>query len=145
MGTLIHRGNRELARWAWDPFRAMDALFRWSPSEEAGPAFAPLVDVKETKDGYVLSADLPGVKESDVHVSVDGNVLTISGHRDEERRTDEEYYHAVERTYGSFRRSYELPETADHDGIKAELKNGVLSVQVGKKPEAQPRQIPVKS
>jgi len=145
MGTLIHRRNQELARWPWDPFRAMDALLGWAPNAEAAPAFAPNVDVKETKDSYVLSADLPGVKESDVHVSVDGNVLTISGQRDEERRTDEEHYHAIERTYGSFKRSYELPETADRDGIKAELKNGVLTVQVGKRPEKQPRQIQVKS
>jgi len=145
MATLIHRGNRELSKWAWDPFRAMDALLRWEPSEAQTTIFAPQVDVKETKDGFVLSADLPGVKESDIHVSVDGSVLTISGHRHEERRTDEERYHAVERTHGSFNRSYEMPETADLDGIKAELKNGVLTVQVGKKPEAQPRQIPVKS
>ena len=145
MATLIHRGNQELARWAWDPFRAMDALLRWEPSEAQAPSFAPRVDVKETKDGFVLSADLPGVKESDIHVSVDGSVLTISGHRDEEHRTDEEQYHAVERTHGSFSRSYELPETANLDGIKAELKNGVLTVKVGKKPEVQPRQIAVKS
>jgi HSP20 family protein len=145
MATLIHRGNRELARWAWDPFRAMDALLRWQPSEETTPVFAPKVDVKETKDGFVLSADLPGVKESDIHVSVDGSVLTISGHRDEEQRTEEEHYHAVERTHGGFSRSYELPETADLGGVKAELKNGVLTVQVGKKPEAQPRSIPVTS
>ena len=145
MATLVHRGNRELARWAWDPFRAMDALQRWEPGEAQTPAFAPRVDVKETKDGFVLSADLPGVKESDVHVSVDGDVLTISGHREEERRRDEERYHSVERTYGSFSRSFRLPETVDLDGIKAELKNGVLTVQVGKKPEAQARSIPVTS
>jgi HSP20 family protein len=145
MTTLIHRGNRELARWAWDPFRAMDALLRWEPSEAQTPAFTPRVDVKEKKDGFVLAADLPGVKESDIHVSVDGSVLTISGHRDEERRTDEERYHAVERNHGSFSRSYELPETANLDAIRAELKNGVLTVQVGKKPETLPRQIPVKS
>jgi len=145
MATLIHRGNRELARWAWDPFRAMDALLRWEPTAAAAPAFSPRVDVKETKEGFVLSADLPGVKESDIHVSVDGSVLTISGQRHEEHRKDEERYHAVERTYGSFSRSYEMPETADLDGIKAELKSGVLTVQVGKKPEVQPRQIPVKS
>ena len=145
MSMLIHRGNQGLARWAWDPFRAMDALLGWAPNAEAAPAFAPKVDVKETKDGYVLSADLPGVKESDVHVSVDGSVLTISGHREEERRTDEEHYHAIERTHGSFSRSYELPETADLGGIKADLKKGVLTVQVGKKPEAQPRSISVTS
>jgi HSP20 family protein len=145
MSMLIHHGNQGLARWAWDPFRAMEALLRWEPSEAQAPSFAPRVDVKETKDGFVLSADLPGVKESDVHVSVDGSVLTISGHREEERRTDEEHYHAVERTHGSFSRSYELPETADLGGIQADLKNGVLTVQVGKKPEVQPRSIPVTS
>jgi HSP20 family protein len=160
MANLIRRNEGPVARGGrgqdyegartMDPFRVMDALLRWDPFRETigwgaggGEGFVPRFDVKETKDGYELRADLPGVKESDLEISVTGNVLTISGRREEERREESDQYFAVERSYGSFARSFALPEGADTDHVKAELKDGVLTIVVPKRPEVQPRKITV--
>src|SRR3982751_3279769 len=98
MANLVKRENREVARgggqqYRWDPFRAMDALLRWDPSRDDLGALAPWAgryaarfDVKETKDAYVLTADLPGVKEEEIDVSLSGNMLTISGKKEEEHK-----------------------------------------------------------
>src|SRR2546421_7973383 len=106
MLNLIKRNNRETERsndqghhWqsfeSWDPFRAMEAMLRWDPFREnrgylpPGSDYRPQFDVKESADGYLFVADLPGVKESDLDISVTGNVLTISGKREEERRAED--------------------------------------------------------
>jgi HSP20 family protein len=153
MANLVKRENREVARGGgqehrWDPFRAMDALLRWDPFRDDLGALAPWsggyvprFDVKETKDAFVLKADLPGVKEEEVDVSLSGNMLTISGKKEEEHKEEGEQYYATERTYGSFSRSFSLPDSADGDHVTAELKDGVLVVNVPKRPEAQPKKI----
>jgi HSP20 family protein len=155
LGTLIRRNreNRDVARERaqeayWDPFRLMESMFGFEPARTEGwwgreMSYAPRVDVKETKDGYVFKVDLPGVKESDVEVSVIGNALKIAGTREEEKRDESEMYHAVERSYGSFSRVFTLPEGVDTNAVKAELKNGVLSLLVPKRPEVQPRKVVV--
>jgi HSP20 family protein len=83
------------------------------------------------------------VKEEEVDVSLTGNRLTISGQREEEKREDSDRYHAYECSYGSFTRSFSLPEGTDPDNVKAEMKDGVLNVTVPKRPEVQPRRIPL--
>jgi HSP20 family protein len=137
MANLIARDN---------PFRVMDALLRWEPFQESrslrGAPFTPRFDVKETKDGFLFRADLPGVKDSDLDISVTDNVLTVSGKRVEERTEGEQYF-TLERTSGEFSRSFSLPESADVNGVTADLKEGVLTLQVPKKPETQPRRIKV--
>src|SRR3954447_17015525 len=122
MANLVKRENREVARGGgqehrWDPFRAMDALLRWDPFRDDLGALAPWsggdvprFDVKETKDAFVLKADLSGVKEEEVDVSLSGNMLTISGKKEEEHKEEGEQYYATERTYGSFSRSFSLPD-----------------------------------
>jgi HSP20 family protein len=163
MANIIRRENREVARqreqgpgWdpfsSWEPFRVMDALLRLDPFREnrggffrGGDTYYPHFDVKETRDGYLFKADVPGVKENDLDLSVTGNVLTISGRREEEQREEGEQYHALERTYGQFTRSFSLPEGVDTSNVKAELKDGVLTVQLGKRPEVQPRKIAIGS
>jgi HSP20 family protein len=141
MANLIRGDNRELA---WDPFRA---LFRWDPFTEArglrNEFFSPHFDVKENKDGFTFSADLPGVKESDLEISVTGNVLAISGKREDQRREEGDQYYRAERSYGQFSRSFLLPDGTDTSNVQADLKDGVLTVQVAKRPEVQPRRIPV--
>jgi HSP20 family protein len=137
----------------WDPFRVLDTLMRWDPYQEAVQTrrqepvgvtgFVPRFDVKETKDSYNFKADLPGVKEEDVEISLTGNRLTISGKRDIEEREDNDNYFMIERQHGSFTRSFTLPDSADVEHIKAELKNGTLTVVLPKRPEAQPRRISV--
>jgi HSP20 family protein len=162
MANMIRRENREAARGrgqeynvepfrSWDPFRVMDALLRLDPFQGGGfgglmgrgrdAGFMPQFDVKETKDGYLFRADLPGVDEGDLDISVTGNLLTVSGHREEERREENEQYYAMERSYGHFSRSFSLPDGADPENVKAELKDGVLTLHLPKKPEVQPRKI----
>lgn len=154
MLNLIRRENREVARpraqESWDPFRMMDALMRWDPFWEGGSGlfrrgevFTPRFDVKETKDGYAIHADLPGIKEKDLDVSLSGNVLTVSGHREDEQKQEGEQYYAMERSHGQFTRSLALPEGADSDTIRADLKEGVLTITLHKKAEVQSRRISI--
>ena len=153
MANLIRRDNREVARgteYGLDPFRVLDALLRWDPLRggergglAAASAFAPRFDVKETKDAYVIKADMPGVKEEELDVSLNGNLLTISGKREADHHDEGDAYYAIERSYGSFARSFTMPESVDGAGVTADLKNGVLAVYIPKKPEAQPRRIAI--
>lgn len=128
---------RDFARW--DPFTEMAPLLPQTPG------FWPAFEVKETADSYLFKADLPGVKESDLEVTMTGNRLTISGTRNEEKEEQSETYYACERQYGAFNRSYTLPEGIDAEHIHAALQAGVLTVAVPKTPEAQPKKIPVKA
>lgn len=127
----------------FDPFRAMTPFVAGREATEMG--FIPTFEVKETKDGYWFKADLPGVKESDLDIQLSGNTLTVSGRREAEERDESETWYAYERSYGSFTRTFTLPEGADADNAKADLKDGVLSVVVPKRPEMQPKKIQVKA
>ena len=125
-----------------EPFGLLGSLANWGNTELAH-WFSPALDTKETKDGYVFSLDLPGVEQKDVDISVKEGVLSINGKREREEVSEEERYCACERSYGSFSRSFTLPRSADFESVSADLKNGVLTVTVGKRPEAQPKQITV--
>ena len=132
----------------WDPFRLMDTLMRWEPERvpaRRGEAdvFVPRFDVKETKDAFVFKADLPGVKEGDVDISLSGNQLTITGKREAEAQQSGENFFMLERSYGSFSRSFALPTSADFDQIKAGLHGGVLTISLPKRVESHPRKIAV--
>ena len=154
MATLIRRDNPELGRRRaveLDPFRLIDALFGtdgFSGGFATDPwgghrAFAPTFDVHETKDAYVFKADVPGVAEKDLDVQMTGNILAIAGERKHEGVQQGERYFAVERAHGRFSRSFALPEGADGERVTADMKDGVLTVRVPKKPEVQPRRISV--
>lgn len=138
----------------WDPWRTMRALLAWDPFREMAPfptvddrtiALAPAFDVKETKDAYVFKADLPGIQEKDLEVTMTGNRLNVSGKRDEEREEKGERYYTYERNYGSFSRSFTLPDGTDVEHLRASLESGVLTISVPKKPEVQPKKIAVKT
>lgn len=140
------------APMAWDPFRIMADMIRWDPFRELTPLFSaeemkglfnPDVDVKETENAYVFEADVPGIKEKDIEVSLTGNRLTMSGKREEEKREEKETYFSTERTYGSFTRSFTLPAGTDPEHVMANLKDGVLVITVPKLPNAQPKKVPV--
>lgn len=134
----------------WDAGRLLNRMMGWDPFREMTPflpesrlAFDVAFEVKETKDGYLFKADVPGIKQSDIDVSLTGNRLTIAGKREAEKEQKEETYYAYERSYGSFTRSFTLPDGVDAAAIQADLRDGVLSVTLPKKPEAQPKKITV--
>lgn len=155
MANLIRRTEpqKEVMPSNWEPFRLMRDLMSWDPFAEMfptvnrfeGAVFAPRFEVKETKDAYVFKADLPGIEEKNLDITLTGNRLTVSGTREAEQQQETETYYAYERSYGSFSRSFTLPEGADVEHCDADLKNGVLTVSVPKMPEHQPRKISLKS
>lgn len=105
--------------------------------------WSPAVDILEKDGNLVLRAELPGIDEKEIDLKLEGNVLTLKGERKMEKDEKKPNYHRVESFYGSFSRSFSLPDTIDRDKIKAEYKNGVLSVTIPQKPEVRPREIPV--
>lgn len=146
-----------LIRWA--PFGELDDLFaRCSPlfgtlptgrlaagnaEERAATTWAPAANISETGAEYLIKAELPEVSKEDVKVTVDDGVITISGERRNELEHEDEKQHRIESVYGSFSRSFRLPEDADIDAIQAESKNGVLKVRVPKHAAARPRTVEV--
>lgn len=144
----------------WDPMRELEdmtnrlnRMFGSSLSTRGTdretmtfPDWHPSVDVSETAENYLIQAELPQVKKEDIKVSVDKGVLRISGERKQEKEEKDKRYHRIERSYGSFMRSFSLPEDVDADHIHADIKDGVLSVKLNKvAPKAPPaRQIQVK-
>jgi HSP20 family protein len=144
----------------WEPFRnlmtAQDRMNRIfndafrgvgsTTGEEdwaLGGAWAPAVDIYEHEGNLVLKAELPGIDPKDVDVRVENNVLTLQGERKFESEVKREEYHRVERAYGTFSRSFTLPNVVDTDKIKAEFKDGLLRVVLPKREEAKPKQISI--
>jgi HSP20 family protein len=126
-----------------DPLRELERFAggRYPTTTEAG--FVPAFDLKETKDAYVLKGELPGVKEQDLDISLQGDRLTVSGTRQEEKREERDTYFTYEMWSGSFSRSFALPENVDVDHTSADLKNGVLTVLLPKKIASEPKKITV--
>jgi HSP20 family protein len=109
-------------------------------------SWLPAVNVEETKDEMVLTAELPGMRQEDVEIELENNVLTISGNKQSEREEQEERrYHLWERRWGSFQRSFTLPRTVDAESIEATFQEGVLTIRMPKVPEAKGRRIEIRS
>jgi HSP20 family protein len=153
MSMLIRREARALpsrrhAALTLDPFRFAEAFFGGDAfgaldTSTGARAFAPSFEVRETKDAYVFTADVPGVAEKDLDVQLKGDVLTISGERKRESTEEGARYFAVERAYGRFSRAFSLPEGTDGEHVTADVKDGVLTLRVPKKAEVQPRRIAI--
>ena len=137
-----------------EPFRGLSTLqdqfnrlfsesFRTQGEETHLTSWAPAVDISETPDELVVKADLPDVNEKDIDVRVENNLLTISGERKFEKSVSEENFLRVERAYGSFSRSFSLPNTLNTDAVAAEYRSGVLTVTLPKREETKPRQVKV--
>jgi HSP20 family protein len=105
--------------------------------------WSPTVDISETENQYEVNAEIPGLKKEDIKLSVEDNVLTLSGERKVEKETDKKNYHRIEREYGKFERSFRLPKEVDAENIKAKYKNGVLTVQLPKTEAVKPKEIAV--
>jgi HSP20 family protein len=151
----------KMALIKWDPFgdllsiqEKMNKLFEdtlshgrsYKSDEEFSMAkWAPPVDIYETDNEIVLKAELPEIKKEDVEINVENNVLTLKGVRKFEKETKKENYHRVERSYGSFKRSFTLPTNVDQERINASFSDGILKIEMTKREEAKPKQIEIKS
>lgn len=141
----------------YDPFRELRSLqdevnrvfsSSFDRSSETGlgrGAWNPSVDIFESKDHIVLEAELPGISPDDVNISIENNVLTIHGERRFEKQDDSENFHRMERSYGSFTRSFTLPPTVSSEDVSANFDNGILRVELAKREEAKPRRIEIKA
>lgn len=141
----------------YDPFREMRSLqdevnrlfsssfSRGGDSELARGAWSPSVDIYENKDQIVLEAELPGMQPEDVEISIENNVLTVHGERKFEKKAEGDNFHRVERSYGSFTRSFTLPPTVSSENAEAQFENGVLRLTLAKREEAKPRRIEIKA
>lgn len=148
------RETRSLAMW--DPFAEFEPFARWpfrgvmrparvlEDTWGAGSGFAPAVDVAEDDDHYTLTAELPGAKKDDVIVELHEGLLTIRGTKRSERDEKTEHSRHVERSFGTFSRSFSLPANADGEHIKARFEDGVLTVEVRKTEEAKPKTVDIK-
>ena len=126
--------------------RLFEDLFNTYPfqptSFDRSEGWTPPADIFERDDNLVIRVEVPGVSEKDIDVKLEGNVLTLKGERKRETDDHSKYY-LTENSYGTFSRSITLPETADSEHIKADYKNGVLTIMISQRPEAKPRSIPV--
>lgn len=125
-----------------DPFRVFQQMAPWMmeyPREgREMMMWNPQFEVRETDDAFLFKGDVPGVKQEDIDISVVGNGLQITGKREREEESEEGTMHTYERSYGHFMRTFPLPDFADLDKVRADLKEGVLSIVVPKKPGSAP-------
>jgi HSP20 family protein len=103
----------------------------------------PVVDIEETKNDYLIKAELPEVRKEDVHITLEEGVLTIQGERNQQQETKDRKVHRVERFYGNFMRTFRLPDDVEPEGVKAEFKNGMLYVTLHKSEKSKPRAIDI--
>lgn len=141
----------------YDPFRELRSLQdeinrafsssygRGSDNEMMRGAWSPSVDIFENKDTIVLEAELPGLSPEDVHISIENNILTLHGERKFEKKDEGDNFHRVERSYGSFTRSFTLPPTVSSENVDAMFENGILRLTLAKREEAKPRKIEIKA
>ena len=140
----------------WDPFRdiitlreKMNRLFedavmaRGEEKDMISSTWIPSVDIYETENSLILTAEIPGVDENNIEIKIEDNTLSLKGERLFEKETTEENYHRIERSYGSFYRSFAIPRSVDQEKIRAEHDNGVLRITMPKKPESKPKTVKV--
>ena len=120
-----------------------EAIGRLFSAPQSESPWTPAVDVAENENSLILKADLPGVEQNDIAINLENGTLTLKGERKFEKTEDKEGYHRIERGYGAFARSFTLPDSVDAEHVKADFKNGVLTVTLPKKELAKPRAIKV--
>jgi HSP20 family protein len=105
--------------------------------------WSPIVDISEDKENMIIKSEMPGMSKDDVKISIQDNVLTLKGEKKQEKEEKDKNYHRIERNYGSFCRSFQLPTSVKSDKVKASYKDGVLSVTLPKTEEVKPKEIPI--
>ncbi|HEV7425437.1 MAG TPA: Hsp20/alpha crystallin family protein [Thermoanaerobaculia bacterium] len=138
--TFITRSTNPLIQARF--FEPFFGRFNFLEDETKSGVWAPPVDVAEEKDKIFVRVEVPGMNESDLKVSFEDGLLTVSGERQFERK-DDRNYHRIERTYGSFSRSFSLPRTVDASSIAANYRDGILEIEIPKLEEAMPKQIQI--
>lgn len=127
-----------------EPFyRLFDSFFNAEAQGEETRAWVPPVDIQENADAYLFHAELPGMTKEDIHITLENNVLRVSGERKFEKDAKKENYHRVERTYGTFTRTFTLPTQVEADKVMAAFENGILTITVPKAEQAKPRRIAI--
>jgi HSP20 family protein len=154
MALIRWNPTHELDRWPSDFFgiqreinRVFDDFIHGGVQADEGfmtSYWTPAVDIAEQENEYIVKMELPGVNKDDVKISLEANILTIKGEKKQEKEEKNKNLHRVERSYGSFQRSFTLPTTVKSDKIDAIFKDGVLSISLPKAEEAKPKQIEVK-
>jgi HSP20 family protein len=156
MKQKTNKGGYKMAIIRWDPYRdlvslrqRMDKLFddffteREEGKEIILGTWSPKVDIHEKENALVLTAEIPGIEEKDIEISIEGNTLILKGKREVEKEIKKEDFHRFERSYGSFCRSFTLPNYVDQDKIKAEHDKGLLKISMPKKPELKPKKVKI--
>jgi HSP20 family protein len=138
--TFITRSTNPLIQARF--FEPFFGRFNFLEDETKSGVWAPPVDVAEEKDKIFVRVEVPGMNESDLKVSFEDGLLTVSGERQFERK-DDRNYHRIERTYGSFTRTFSLPRTVDPSAIAANYRDGILEIEIPKLEEAKPKQIQI--
>jgi HSP20 family protein len=123
--------------------KGLQRLFSGFEGLDFAKGFTPACDMVENDKSYLLTADLPGLKQEDIRVELHNRDLVISGERQEEKKDNQQSQHVIERHYGSFRRSITLPSDVDADEVQASFENGVLKIEIPKSEKARSRQIPI--
>lgn len=134
--TALREIENHFSRFFGEPF----GLVEWP---NGGSGWAPALDVSENENEYVIDADIPGVNKDDVSLEILDNVVTIKGERKSEKTEDKKGFHRVERMYGSFQRSVQIPGGFKSDDVQAKFENGVLHITLPKREESKPRTITV--
>ena len=124
-------------------FRLFDSFFNGDVQGEETRSWVPPVDIQENGEAYLFHAELPGLTKEDIHITLENNVLRVSGERKFEKDAKMENYHRVERTYGTFTRTFSLPTQVDADKVQAAFENGILTITVPKAEQAKPRRIAI--
>ncbi|MDZ7330814.1 MAG: Hsp20/alpha crystallin family protein [candidate division KSB1 bacterium] len=144
MAIIRWRPLSEIDSFRREMDRMFDTFFGTSSEvAESTLAWYPSVDIKETKDDFVLTAEVPGINKDDIKISISENTLTIKGEKKEEKKEETENYHRLERRYGTFQRSFTLPTQVEDKKVKASYKDGVLTITLPKKEEVKPKEIPI--
>lgn len=143
--------GKEIIKWPHMPSftslkdemdKLFDEFWRKRPFFETG--WSPELDVAETSENIIVKVEVPGLDPKDIDISITGGTLTLKGEKREEKEEKDKYYHRVERRYGSFMRTVDLPESVDTEKVKAECKNGILEIILPKVEKAKPKKITVK-
>lgn len=147
MRTSLTRWN-PVTRSPWlgrDPFvQFMDNFIQGEASQEvSNRSWSPAVDIRETEEAFLVHAELPGLSKDDVEITLENNILKLTGERRFEKDVEEKEYHRIERAYGAFTRAFSLPSRVDSNGVAASFADGVLTITVPKVEEAKPRRISI--